>query len=628
MIGLEEVRAQAIEEWKVLNEGDTPLVLVGAATCGRSAGALEVLDTFHNELKARGIVCNVIEVGCIGLCYAEPIVCILKPGQTSICYGELTTKKTVELIEGYLAGDDPMPQHALGTYDGPPIEGIPELFHTPVLESQVRRALRNCGFIEPTNIRHYLAKGGYKGLEEALVRTPEAVIYEVQQSGLRGRGGAGFPTWRKWKFCRDAPGTEKYLICNADEGDPGAFMNRSLIEGDPHSLIEGMIIAGYALGAENGYIYCRAEYPLALERLAEAIEKAEEFGLLGQNILNSGFNFKVKIKEGAGAFVCGEETALIASIEGERGMPRPRPPFPATKGLWGKPTIINNVESLACVSSIMREGAEWFAEYGTEKSKGTKTIALVGRIKRSGLVEIPLGTTLEKMVFDIGGGILDDKEFKAVQTGGPSGGCIPKELMGTPVDYDSLNAAGSIMGSGGVVVMDETTCMVDFARYFQDFTTKESCGKCSPCRLGTKQLLDILTDITEGQGKPGDIDLLQELSEAIVTGSLCGLGQTAPNPVLTTLRYFRDEYEAHIFEKRCPAKKCKELIYYEVDAKLCVGCGVCVKVCSTEAISGEFKQPYKIDQEKCSKCGLCYEKCPPKVAAIKIISGQPILEGE
>ncbi|MBN2500549.1 MAG: NADH-quinone oxidoreductase subunit NuoF [Anaerolineales bacterium] len=600
--------------------------MVGTATCGRSAGSLEVLEALFAETEAQGVACNIIEVGCIGLCYAEPIVCILKPGQPGVCYGDIDPAKAQKLVQSYLLGDDPLPKFALGTFGGGSVEGIPELFETEVLEPQVRRALRNCGFIDPADINHYFASDGYLGLEKALDCSPEQVIEEVKQAGLRGRGGAGFPTWRKWTFCREAPGDEKYLICNADEGDPGAFMNRSLIEGDPHSLLEGMIISGYALGANTGYIYCRAEYPLALERLRLAIAQAEEHGLLGKNILGSGFDFKIKIKEGAGAFVCGEETALIASIEGHRGMPRPRPPFPAVKGLWGKPTIINNVESLACVSHILRNGAEWFTEYGTEKSKGTKTIALVGKVKRPGLVEIPLGTPLRQMIFDIGGGIQKDKEFKAVQTGGPSGGCIPAELIDTPVDYDSLNAAGSIMGSGGVVVMDETTCMVDFARYFLDFATLESCGKCTPCRLGTQQMLDILTDITEGRGQPGDIELLEEIAAGVKQGSLCGLGQTAPNPVLTTIRYFRDEYEAHIHEKRCPAGTCKELIHYEVDAKLCVGCGLCVKVCSTGAITGEFREPYAIDQEMCSKCGLCYEKCPPKVAAIKVISGEPVAE--
>jgi len=519
-----------------------------------------VLETFRQELHRRDLDCIVIEVGCIGLCYAEPIVCITKPDRPGICYANVTPERAVELIDGYLAGDDPLPDYALGTVGDGRVDGIPPLFETPVFKPQVRRTLRNCGFIDPTNINHYLANNGYRGLEKALLGTPEQVIDEIKRSGLRGRGGAGFPTWRKWQFCRDAKGNQKYLIANADEGDPGAFMNRSLLEGDPHSLLEGMLIAGYAIGADTGYVYCRAEYPLALERLAVALRQAKQCGLLGDQILGSNFSFHIKVKEGAGAFVCGEETALIASVEGKRGMPRPRPPFPAISGLWGKPTIINNVETLASVALVLQNGADWFAQYGTEKSKGTKTFALVGKVKRTGLVEVPLGITLREMIYEIGGGVLDDRPFKAVQTGGPSGGCIPRDLLDTPVDYDSLQAAGSIMGSGGMVVMDENTCMVDFARYFLDFAQKESCGECVPCRLGTKQMLDILTDITQGKGKPEDIDLLSELAEAVKAASLCGLGQTAPNPVLTTIRYFRDEYEAHISKKRCPAVVCKELI--------------------------------------------------------------------
>jgi NADH-quinone oxidoreductase subunit F len=620
-----DVVRKAKADWSNLQSAEKPLIMVGTATCGRSAGSLAALETFQWVTAEHGVDCNIVEVGCIGLCYAEPIVCITKVGRPGICYGSVTPKKARKLVESYLLNDDPVADDALGTYGEGTVKGIPPLFETDVLQLQVRRALVNCGFIDPSNFEHFLATGGYSGLMRALDMNPQEVIEEVKLSGLRGRGGAGFPTWRKWQFCRDAPGDTKYLICNADEGDPGAFMNRSLIEGDPHALLEGMIIAGYALGAETGYIYCRAEYPLALERLRVAIKQAEAHGLLGDDVLGTGVKFKIKIKEGAGAFVCGEETALIASIEGERGMPRPRPPFPAVSGLWGKPTIINNVESLACVSHILRNGSEWFTEHGTEDSKGTKTIALVGKVKRSGLVEIPLGITLQELVFDIGGGTLDDKAFKAVQTGGPSGGCIPSWLLDTPVDYDSLGAAGSIMGSGGVVVMDEDTCMVDFARYFLDFAEKESCGKCVPCRLGTKQMLTILEDITAGNGKPEDIELLQELAESVKSGSLCGLGQTAPNPVLTTIRYFRDEYEAHINEGRCPAKSCKFFILYTIDPDLCIGCTVCAKYCPVDAISGERKELHVIDQSICTKCGMCYEKCPPKVAAVKVLTGERVL---
>ncbi|MEE8450446.1 MAG: NADH-quinone oxidoreductase subunit NuoF [Thermoguttaceae bacterium] len=602
---------RAREKWDALQSGQCPVILVGTATCGRSAGSLEVLEAFREETARRGLDCRLVEVGCIGLCYAEPIVSIAKPSGPTVFYSGVTAEMAVELVESYLAGDDPLPDYALGTTGSGTIDGIPELYQTPVFVGQVRRTLRNCGFIDPSEIDHCIAGGGYTGLVNALETGAERTIDEVKASGLRGRGGAGFPTWRKWLFCREAPGDEKYMVCNADEGDPGAFMNRSLLEGDPHALLEGMVIAGYAIGAGHGYIYCRAEYPLALERLRLALQQAEEYGLLGDDILGSGFDFHIKIKEGAGAFVCGEETALIASIEGQRGMPRPRPPFPAVSGLWGKPTIINNVETLASVSLILQNGADWFAEYGTEQSKGTKTFALVGKVKRTGLVEVPLGITLRKMIFDIGGGTLDDKPLKAVQTGGPSGGCIPASLLDTPVDYDSLGAAGSIMGSGGMVVMDDETCMVDFARYFLDFAQKESCGECVPCRLGTKQLLNILEDITAGKGRPEDIDLLVELGEAIKQGSLCGLGQTAPNPVLTTIRYFRDEYLEHILEHRCPAVDCRALIRFVIDEQLCIGCTACAKVCPTGAISGEKKEPHTIDQEKCIKCHACYEACRP-----------------
>ena len=627
MPNLDTLRKQAVAEWEALRGKQGPVITVGTATCGRSAGALKVLDTLKQEVEAHNLDCSITEVGCIGMCYLEPIVSISKPGRPDVFYGNVTPKNAVTLVESYLVGNDPLPNYAIGSLGDGVVEGVSELMETPVLKPQVRRALRNCGIIDPTKIEHYLARGGYLGLEKAFEIGPEEIVDEVRRAGLRGRGGAGFPTWRKWQFCREAPGQPKYLICNADEGDPGAFMNRALLEGDPHSLLEGMIIAGYALGAAEGYIYCRAEYPLALERLHVAIEQATMHGLLGGDILGSGFGFSIKVKEGAGAFVCGEETALIASVEGQRGMPMPRPPFPATSGLWGKPTIINNVESLACVALILQHGADWFAEYGTERSKGTKTIALVGKIKNTGLVEIPLGTTLRELIFDIGGGVRGDKKFKAVQTGGPSGGCIPESGLDIPVDYESLNAAGTIMGSGGVVVMDETTCMVDFARYFLDFAEKESCGKCAPCRLGTTQLLEILQDITEGRGRPGDIELLEELAEGVKVGSLCGLGQTAPNPVLTTLRYFREEYEAHLYEKRCPAKACRALISYHINAETCVGCGLCLKACPVLAISGERKEAHSIDQSKCIKCGMCFEKCPPRIAAVQVHSGQPVAVG-
>lgn len=623
-INFDDLRRSAREEWESLLSSKIPLIFVGTATCGRSAGSLEVLETFKQEMQHRNLDCNIIEVGCIGACYAEPIVCITKPFQPGICYGNISPERAKELIQGYLIKDNPVLDYALGTIGDWGIQGIPNLFHTSFFKPQVRRILRNCGFIDPANIKHYLANNGYSGFIKALDIGSDQIIDEIKKSGLRGRGGAGFPTWQKWHFCKEAKGEEKYLVCNADEGDPGAFMNRSLLEGDPHSLLEGMLIAGLAIGAREGYIYCRAEYPLALERLRVALKQAEEYELLGDNILGRGFKFSIKIKEGAGAFVCGEETALIASIEGKRGMPRPRPPFPAISGLWGKPTIINNVETLANVALILQNGVDWFAKYGTKKSKGTKTFALVGKIKNTGLVEVPLGITLKQMIYEIGGGILENKQFKAVQTGGPSGGCIPANLLDTPVDYDSLKAAGTIMGSGGMVVMDENTCMVDFARYFLDFAQKESCGECVPCRLGTKQMLDILQDITKGKGKPEDIDLLVELADGIKIGALCGLGQTAPNPVLTTIRYFRDEYEAHVKYNRCRATACKEIISSPCQHTCPIGTEAPVYI--SLIADGRFKEAADIilkDNPLPSVCArVCHHPCESKCQSGKW--GSPI----
>ncbi len=476
-----------------------------------------------------------------------------------------------------------------------------------MLKPQVRIVLRNCGIIDPEEIDQYIANDGYAGLLKAFEKGPEGVIAEIKEAGLRGRGGAGFPTYKKWETCRNSPGNVKYMICNADEGDPGAFMNRSLIEGDPHCMLEGLLIAAYAIGASHGYIYIRAEYPLAIVRLKKAISQMRAYGLIGKNILNSGFDFDITIKEGAGAFVCGEETALIASIEGRRGMPKSRPPYPAISGLHGKPTIINNVETLGTLPNILRNGAIWYRQYGTPGNYGTKTFSLVGKIRRSGLIEVPLGTRLRQIIFDIGGG--STKPFKAVQTGGPSGGCLSEEFLDTPVDYESLGAAGSIMGSGGLIVMDEDTCVVDVARYFLDFTQKESCGKCSPCRVGSGHLVEILDRITKGRGVPEDLIKLQTLGETIKRGSLCGLGQTAPNPVLTTLRYFRSEYLSHIREKNCPAAVCKELIEYRVVPEKCTGCRGCVAVCPTGAITGPRAEPHNLDPTKCIKCRACYEVC-------------------
>lgn len=620
-MNINQLIKEASTEWSNLMKGSTPTVFVGNATCGRSAGSVEVIDAFTAEIEKQKIKCNVVEVGCIGMCYLEPLIMIYKPDAPMVCYANINAKEAVELVDSHIIKSNINKEKLIGVIGEDKNNNYPNLYSSSVMKPQVRLALQNCGIIDPKNLNHYIANNGYSGLQKALKQKPENVIEEVKKSGLRGRGGAGFPTWRKWQFCRDAVGEQKYLICNADEGDPGAFMNRSLLEGDPHSLIEGMIIAGYAIGASIGYIYCRAEYPLALVRLNLAIKQAEEKNLLGDNILGSGFDFHIKIKEGAGAFVCGEETALIASIEGSRGMPRPRPPFPAISGLWQKPTIINNVETLASVARIMQNDAEWFSKYGTENSKGTKTFALVGKVKNTGLIEVPLGISLREIIFDIGGGVPNGKKFKAVQTGGPSGGCIPANLLDIKVDYDSLAQAGTIMGSGGLVVMDEDTCMVDVARYFLDFAQKESCGECAPCRLGTKQMLDILNDITSGKATIEDIELLESLGEGIKKGSLCGLGQTAPNPVLTTLRYFRNEYEAHILHKKCNAKVCRELKHYDILAEKCTGCHICFKACPVKAISGNPKEIHIIDQSLCIKCGMCLEKCPVKFSAIECNAG-------
>ncbi len=616
----EEIQSRAIAEWDNLS-GKTR-ILVGAATCGRSAGALDVLDTINKELARHNINAVVTQVGCIGLCYMEPIISIAKPWQTHIFYASVTPELVPQIIEDYLLKGDPRPDLALGSVGDKSVNGIPKLFDLAIFKPQVRNVLRNCGFIDPTNIYHYIANGGYGGLVKALKMMPEDVIEEVRKSGLRGRGGAGFPTGVKWGFCRKAPGQEKYLICNADEGDPGAFMNRSVLEGDPHAVLEGILIGAYAIGATKGYIYCRAEYPLALEHLYTAIGQMREYGILGDNILGADFSFDIEIKEGAGAFVCGEETALIASIEGKRGISRSRPPFPANSGIWGRPTNINNVETWADVSMILQRGAAWFAGYGTENSKGTKTFSLAGKVKHTGLIEVPFGISLHQVIYDIGGGIAGDKRFKAVQTGGPSGGFIPAELLETPVDYESLTKLGSIMGSGGMVVADEDNCIVDMARFFLTFTQAESCGKCVPCRVGTRQMLDILERICRGEGEEEDIDKLQRLAETVRDSSLCALGGTAPNPVLTSIRYFRNEYETHIKEKRCPAVVCTELISYYIQPDKCEGCMICLRNCPVEAIKGDKRMVHVIDQEKCIKCGACLDFCPPRFSAVVKVSGE------
>lgn len=610
MNSFEKQKKEAQRKWDLLKTSKIPVIYFGTASCGRAAGAMEVLKSVQNTLKENRLKAKIVEVGCIGPCYLEPLMDIVLPGCPRISYANLNPDKVRRIVESYLIKGDPLAQQAVGHFgeeNDKFTDGIPRFFDLPMLRPQVRVVLRNCGFIDPEEIDHYLANEGYSGIMSALRKKPEEVIAEVKEAGLRGRGGAGFPTYRKWEICRRSPGKIKYLICNADEGDPGAFMNRSLIEGDPHSVLEGMLIAAYAIGASQGYIYIRAEYPLAIARLKRALTQMREYGFLGKNIQNSGFDFEIRIKEGAGAFVCGEETALIGSIEGKRGMPKSRPPFPAVSGLYGMPTIINNVETLGTLPNILRNSGSWYKQYGTQGNYGTKTFSLVGKVRRTGLIEIPLGMTLRKIIFDIGGGTI--KPFKAVQTGGPSGGCLSEEFLDTPIDYESLAQAGSIMGSGGLIVMDEDTCVVDIARYFLDFTQKESCGKCSPCRVGTRHMVEVLEKITKGQGQPDDLSKLLILGETVKTGSLCGLGQTAPNPVLTTLRYFRPEYLLHISEKYCPATVCRELIEYRVIPKKCTGCQRCVSVCPTGAITGPRAEPHNLDPSKCIKCRACYEIC-------------------
>ncbi|MDY6795293.1 MAG: NADH-quinone oxidoreductase subunit NuoF [Actinomycetota bacterium] len=585
-------------------EAKTKLVL-GYGTCGIAAGAAAVKEALEKELATEKYPADLDIAGCMGFCYREPIVEFVEKDGSSVVYGDLTAKKIPELLESHLLRGEIVEDWVVWRSDDPSFgEG-------DFTVNQHRIVLRHCGNLNPESMDEYVSVGGYEAARKALTyMTPEDVIDEVSKSGLRGRGGAGFPTGTKWGFARKARGDEKYLICNADEGDPGAFMDRSVLEGDPHAVIEGMIIAGYAIGARQGYIYCRAEYPLALRRLEIAIEACREKGFLGKSIFGTEWDFDIKIKKGAGAFVCGEETAMIASIEGKRGMPRPRPPFPANEGLWGKPTNINNVETLANIPWIVENGGDEYASIGTEKSKGTKVFCLAGKIERCGLAEVPMGYTLRQVIFDVGGGVREGRDFKAVQMGGPSGGCLPESLLDTLVDYEAITSTGAIMGSGGMIVADSTTCMVDLARYFLTFTQEESCGKCVPCRLGTKRMLEILTRICEGEGEPEDLEKLEILAEDIKNSSLCALGGTAPNPVLTTLKYFREEYEDHIFHKKCPAGVCPALITLHIDPEKCTGCGACAKVCPVEAISGEKKEPHEIDPETCICCKLCLSRCP------------------
>jgi len=606
---------------------DKTKIAVGTATCGLASGAEEILETITREVREKNLSMTVTRTGCLGFCQKEPLVDVLRPGWPRITYCEMTPERAKKMVNELAQGklkrewilakmeeEEFLIEGKIRKYllNGLPeaIDEIPLYGDVPFYKKQMKIAMRNCGFIDPEKIDEYVGRGGYQSLYKILTQyQPDQVIEEIRKSGLRGRGGGGFLTGRKWYFCRQASGEKKYVICNADEGDPGAYMDRSVLEGDPHSILEGMIIGAYAIGAHEGYIYVRAEYPLAVKILKKAIRQAEEYGFLGSNIFGSGFDFSIQINRGGGAFVCGESTALMVSIEGGVGEPRAKHIHTVESGLWERPTNLNNVETWANVPAIIARGSDWFSKIGTKESKGTKVFSLVGKISNTGLVEIPMGITLREIVYDIGGGIPGGKKFKAVQTGGPSGGCVPEKLIDLPVDFEELTRVGSMMGSGGMIVMDEDTCMVDVAKYFLSFLQDESCGKCTSCREGIKRMLQILTRITQGKGEEGDIELLEELSQVVAETSLCALGVTAPNPVLTTIRYFRDEYEAHIKDKKCPAKVCRDLITYTIDREKCKGCLVCKKLCPEQAIEGKRKEPHRIDQAKCIKCGICLENC-------------------
>ncbi len=607
---IKEIRENKIKELdlRVNTASDTreKHILVCHGTGCTSSKSPKIIENFRKIIEEKNIEnVRVIQTGCFGLCAKGPIV-IIRPEDTF--YANCKPEDCEEIVEKHIQKGEIVERLLCKDVDNTVVQKLDEL---NFYKKQKRIALKNCGVIDPENIDEYIAFDGYKALEKVLFSmSPDDVIETISNSGLRGRGGAGFPTGKKWSFTKMAQGDQKYVVCNADEGDPGAFMDRSILEGDPHCVVEAMMIAGFAIGANKGYIYVRAEYPIAVERFQKAIDQAKEYGILGENIWNSGFSFDLEVRLGAGAFVCGEETALLESIEGKRGQPRLKPPFPANEGLYGKPTLINNVETYANVTKIILNGAEWYSGIGTEKSKGTKVFALGGNVNNIGLVEVPMGVTLREIVYDIGGGIPNGRNFKAAQTGGPSGGCITEENLDTPIDYESLQAIGSMMGSGGLIVMDDSKCMVNLAKFYLGFTVDESCGKCTPCRIGTKRLLELLTKITEGKGEEGDIEKLETLCRNIQKASICGLGQTAPNPVLSTLKYFREEYEEHIKEKKCRAGECKALMQLHIDSELCKGCGLCKRNCPVDAINGEIKQPHVIDTEKCIKCGTCINKCP------------------
>ena len=610
---------EAVKRRRVFTEDPAPKIHIGMATCGIASGALETKSAFEEVLAERNIEARIHTVGCIGHCYAEPVVIIENPGFPAILYHQVTPGKARMLVKSFLEKGDPLFEYLMGAMKENDM--IPQVWDFPRFSMEKRLVMQKCGRVDPEDIQDYVANGGYSALVKTLQSSPEAIIGEIKEAGLRGRGGAGFPTGIKWELAAKAESTEKTVICNADEGDPGAYMDRTILESNPHQVLEGIAIGAYAVGAQKAIVYVRAEYPLAVKMVTRAINQAEEAGLLGENILGSSLDLSVEVFQGSGAFVCGEETALIQSIQGNRGMPTYRPPFPVQKGLWGQPTMINNVKTFATIPVLVAHGAEQYRETGTEKSPGTAIFSVVGNVLHAGLVEIPMGVDLRTLIFDTCGGVPDKKTFKAVQIGGPSGGCLPADFLDTPIDFDSLTEAGAMMGSGGMVVMDEDTCMVDVARYFLDFTQKESCGKCTFCRVGTHHLLEILVRITKGEGREGDLEILETLSEDIKAGSLCGLGKTAPNPVLTSLRYFKDEYEAHIKEKRCPARMCRALTAYYIDLEKCArGCDACVGCCPVEAIFTTQNRKKGVDQTLCVKCGECVTACPPEYDAVRKVS--------